>query len=63
MKLHIEIINVVNIITGNNSKPFSLRDNVVASNNDYDHEDSLEKMSSLAGLSSSECLANTTYFS
>jgi len=41
VKLHVEVVNVVNIVVGNNSKSSSSGDDIFASNNDYDKEDSL----------------------
>jgi len=47
VNLHTKVVNVANIIVGNDSKPSSLGANVVAPNNNYDKEDSLKRMSSL----------------
>jgi len=42
VKLHIEVVNVINIASGNDSRPYSLGGNVVAPTNDTNHEDNLE---------------------
>jgi len=47
VKLQIEVVNVVYVVIGNDSKPSSLRGDVFAPNNGSDHEDSLEAMPSL----------------
>jgi len=46
VKLHTEMVNVVNIAASNDCKPFYLGGNVIAPNNEVDQEDSLEGMSS-----------------
>jgi len=56
VNLYIEIINVANIVVGNDSKPYSLRGDVVTPNNDSNKEDSLKGMSSLVDdISNLEC--------
>jgi len=47
VNMHIEIVNVVNFVAGNDFKTSSLRDDVIAPNNDFDQEDSLEETRSL----------------
>jgi len=47
VKLHTEMVNIVNFATGNDSKPSSLGSDVVSPNNDFDKEDSLDGMSRL----------------
>jgi len=46
VNLHIEVVNVANIVASNDSKPSSLVCDVIAPDNGSDKEDSLEEMSS-----------------
>jgi len=49
--MHTNVVNVVNIIASNDSKSSSLEGDIVAPNNDFDHEDNLEGILSFRMLS------------
>jgi len=47
VKLYTEVVNVINIVVGHDSKSSPLGGDVVTPINDYEQEDSLKEMSSL----------------